>query len=485
MRTGSKKVLVVELNEITWDLIDPLMKRGLLPNFQALMAEGARGDAWASEEPEHLDPWVTWTTLYTGVPQSVHGLAMLEQDRDTVTAPRLWEYLRQAGLRVGLFGSANSWPPHQVDGFWVPGPFSRDFATYPAELEPIQALNVGLTRGHTTGSEGAAARPKMSRLVPQLMRMGLRPTTLALMAKEMLGIRQNPRTRWKMVALQPFVNLDLFSSLYRQYRPHFATFHSNHVAYYMHRFWRAMDPSAFEVAPSEDEKATYGRCIEHGYVTADRLLGSIRRMAGPDVNLAVLSSCGQQPATGGRYSDDQRQGHVGLQIRIRALLEMLGVADKATYSNLMAPQWKVDIEDADLRDRTAELIGRARNVTRDAPPFAVHLEGKSLCVGPFRNQQIDDSIELHSPSGTRQIVARELMEQHAEVAKSGRHHPKGVLLLHGPDVRRGTDIGRCDNLDIAPTLLHLLGQPVPRTMHGRVLDEALSVPAAREMAFAA
>ena len=485
MNTGTKRVLVLELNEITWDLIDPLMKRGLLPNFQALVAGGTRADAWASEAPQHLDPWVTWTTLYTGVPQEVHGLAMLEQDRSTVHAKRLWEYLRDAGLRIGMFGSANSWPPQPVDGFWVPGPFSRDFATYPKELAPIQALNVGLTRGHTAGSEGAAARPKMSRLVPQLVKLGLRPAMLALMAKEMLGIRRNPRTRWRMPALQPFVNLDLFARLYGQHRPHFATFHSNHVAYYMHRFWRAMDPSAFEVPPSADEMATYGKCIEHGYVTADRLLGAIRRMAGPDVNLAVLSSCGQQPATGGRYTEDQRNGHAGLQIRIRCLLEALGVTDRATYSNLMAPQWKIDLDDPALRDRTVELIGKARNVTRDTAPFAVHLEGGSLCVGPYRNQQIDDTLELHTPSGVRRLAARELMEQHAEVAKSGRHHPKGVLLLNGPDVRRGVDLGPCDNLDLAPTLLHLLGQSVPRVMEGRVLEAALTLPAVREMALVA
>lgn len=485
MANGTGKVLVIEFNEITWDLIDPLMQRGLLPNFKSMVEGGLRGDAWASEEPEHLDPWITWTTLYTGVPQRVHGLAMLEQNQETIGAPRLWEYLKEAGLRIGLFGSANSWPPSPVNGFWVPGPFSRDFATYPAELEPIQALNVGLTRGHTTGSAGAVARPKMSKLMPQLVRMGLRPTTMVKMACEMVGIKRNPKTRWKMISMQPVINFDLFSRVYRQHQPHFATFHSNHVAYYMHRFWRAMQPEAFDVPPSEDEKATYGKCIEFGYVVADQIIGAMRRMAGPDVNMLVLSSCGQQPATGGRYSEDQRQGHLGLQIRIRSLLEMLGAAEGSTYSNLMAPQWKVDFTDEKLRDRTAELISKARNTTRDAAPFAVHQEGNSLCVGPFRNQQLDDTIELHTPSGVRRIVARELLEQHAEVAKSGRHHPKGILLAQGPDIRRGVNVGRCDNLDLAPTMLHLLGQPVPEVMNGRILEEGLTVPVTRKVAVAA
>jgi len=120
------RVLVLELNEITWDLMDPLMDRGLLPNFRRLLEEGVRGEPHALEVAPDLDPWVTWTTLYTGVPQETHGLKMLEQDKDGIGARWIWDYLKDAGLRLGIYGSANTWPPLEVNGFWVPGPFSRD-----------------------------------------------------------------------------------------------------------------------------------------------------------------------------------------------------------------------------------------------------------------------------------------------------------------------------------------------------------------------
>jgi hypothetical protein len=409
---------------------------------------------------------------------------MLEQDGGTLGARRLWEYLREAGLRLGLFASANTWPPERVDGFWVPGPFSRDFATYPLELEPIQALNVGLTRGHTTGSEGAnedaplggdapVTRPSLKKLIPKLLGLGLSLPTCVRMAAEMAKIKLNPETRWKLVALQPVLNLDLFSALYRKHQPDFATFHSNHVAYYMHRFWRAMDPSAFEVPPSEDERRIYSGAVEHGYRIADEVLGRLRRLIGPEVNLVVVSSCGQQPATGGRYSTDQREGNVGLQIQIRKLLELLELTDKSRFSNLMAPQWKVDFDDPEVLLSAVDRLTAARNVTRNAPVFAAQVVEQSICLGAHRNQQMDDTLELPTPSGTRRFRADELLERHAEVVKSGKHHPKGVLLMHGPDVKRGVNIDGTNNLDIAPTLLRLLGQPVPPVMSGRVLEEAL------------
>src|SRR5205823_1496811 len=152
---------------------------------------------------------------------------------------------------------------------------------------------------------------------------------------------------------------------------------------------------------SPEERETYGGCIEYGYRVADRVLGRLRRLAGPDGNVVVLSSCGQQPATGGRYTEDQKGGNVGLQIRIRTLLDALGIADQVRYSNLMAPQWKVDFDSPELLERTTSLLGAARNITRNAPVFAAHVEGTSICLGAHRNQQMDDTLELPAPGGTR------------------------------------------------------------------------------------
>jgi hypothetical protein len=58
------------------------------------------------------------------------------------------------------------------------------------------------------------------------------------------------------------------------------------------------------------------------------------------------------------------------------------------------------------------------------------------------------------------------------MVKSGCHDPKGMMMLYGPGIRPGERIGECTNLDIAPTLLTLLGLPVPEEMIGRVVREA-------------
>ncbi len=57
-----------------------------------------------------------------------------------------------------------------------------------------------------------------------------------------------------------------------------------------------------------------------------------------------------------------------------------------------------------------------------------------------------------------------------------RHGPDGVLLLHGPGVRRGHRLEGSHVLDVFPTVLALLGLPLPADAAGEVLDEAFEAP---------
>jgi predicted AlkP superfamily phosphohydrolase/phosphomutase len=52
--------------------------------------------------------------------------------------------------------------------------------------------------------------------------------------------------------------------------------------------------------------------------------------------------------------------------------------------------------------------------------------------------------------------------------RSGNHGPQGMLIAGGPGVQRGAIEGG-NILDLAPTLLQLLGQPVPQQMEGKPL----------------
>ncbi len=54
----------------------------------------------------------------------------------------------------------------------------------------------------------------------------------------------------------------------------------------------------------------------------------------------------------------------------------------------------------------------------------------------------------------------------------GSHRAEGILILSGPSAARGRTV-KAGIADVAPTILYLLGRPVPGDLDGRLLEEAL------------
>ncbi|HLA00596.1 MAG TPA: hypothetical protein VJZ24_03045, partial [Thermodesulfovibrionales bacterium] len=58
------------------------------------------------------------------------------------------------------------------------------------------------------------------------------------------------------------------------------------------------------------------------------------------------------------------------------------------------------------------------------------------------------------------------------ICRSGEHRLDGILILKGGSVQRGEISPHPEIIDIAPTILYLLGIPIPEDMDGRVIQSA-------------
>jgi predicted AlkP superfamily phosphohydrolase/phosphomutase len=56
---------------------------------------------------------------------------------------------------------------------------------------------------------------------------------------------------------------------------------------------------------------------------------------------------------------------------------------------------------------------------------------------------------------------------------SGSHRLDGVLIAAGPDIEPGTRVHGARLIDILPTWLQLLGQPLPRELEGKPIYSLL------------
>jgi predicted AlkP superfamily phosphohydrolase/phosphomutase len=62
---------------------------------------------------------------------------------------------------------------------------------------------------------------------------------------------------------------------------------------------------------------------------------------------------------------------------------------------------------------------------------------------------------------------------YSSLQKSGTHHVKGILISEGPQIDDQASVNGASIIDLAPTILYLLGVCVPEDMDGRILEEII------------
>jgi predicted AlkP superfamily phosphohydrolase/phosphomutase len=127
-----------------------------------------------------------------------------------------------------------------------------------------------------------------------------------------------------------------------------------------------------------------------------------------------------------------------------------------------------------FRDRIVERLGAvehegtaSRLVTRVVAREEL-FEGDRVASAPDVVFFVDDRYGLDPTPREQGLVYR------AEPPNTGTHRSDGIFLIAGPDVVPGRPEPPLRIEDAAPTILHLLGLPVPAAMDGRVVAEALS-----------
>ena len=123
-------VAILGVDGADWQVMEPMMARGELPNLAALRARGRHG-VLRSLMP--MASPVVWTSIFTGQPPSVHGLSDWDRSDDrSRRVPTLWDIYGAAGRSTLTINVPGSWPPHDVpkgrliSGFPLPGLSSGD-----------------------------------------------------------------------------------------------------------------------------------------------------------------------------------------------------------------------------------------------------------------------------------------------------------------------------------------------------------------------
>lgn len=503
------RVLVLGFDAATFWLIDPWVQEGKLPNFRRLMEGGVRGRL-ASTIPYVSGP--AWVSFATGVNPGKHGVfdfarrerggygIELVNARD-IRYPTLWTLLSEAGLRVGTMNCPVTYPPQPVNGFMVGcmlTPSLQSDFTYPQELKG-QLLRA-VPEYRIEAAETSPDREKTKAAVARNVRLGTEARAEA--------------TRFLMKWLGDW---DLFVVVYSE---------TDRVMTYL---WDDMDPHH----PAHDPRlaARYGGEILHHYQQLDAILGeTMDRLVDERTTLLVVSDHGFGGVYRFFYPNRwlEAEGYLtlkrggvstGLVHGAKDLLRRLGLAHAAKRTlQALFPGWGVTSQlrqftfarDVDwrrtrafwaadngitinvagrepegivqpgreyeaLRDELAARLLDLRDPVHGERVVAAVHRREDLYTGPYVEESPDLRVVWQEYPEERRthFSAGELWGEamFGPAGQTGDHCYHGIFLAWGHGVRRGKTVEGACIVDLAPTILWLLDQPVLADMDGRVLTE--------------
>lgn len=505
------RVVIVGVDGAAPQLIEAWVEEGRLPGFARLMREGVFGRL---ESVPNMRSAAAWTSFLTGRNPGKHGIyefyeyaADLQRirflkggDRD---GPSLWGLLSASGRRVGIVNVPMTYPAEEVDGFLLagldaPGSKSAGFA-YPAEiLDELESrfgeyiLEPGLT-GHIVAGNIDVAKAALWEELDQKAAIS-----------DHLAAEHD---------------LDLFVTVFRS------------LDAVQHCFWKYMDPEHPLHDPAEAER--HGSVVFQAYKRVDDYLEGLLERLDEETSLLIVSDHGFGPKHAAasqlnRWLEAQgllRYRRRGLLVRLLGSLYRLFVGGtfrrtKETLARLLPflrnlVQYQLCFADIDWKNTVAysdtlyptiwvnrrpegpfggapsqqryqEIVSRLREQLaecRDAvtgePIVDRVFEKSEIYQGPHVDRAPDllirwrEDVTIHGLAGIdREDAANQtLIPGENPSIISGDHRLHGILFAYGPSIRRGVEVEGARLVDIAPTVLYALDEPVPRDMDGRVLED--------------
>jgi predicted AlkP superfamily phosphohydrolase/phosphomutase len=512
------KVFVLGLDGATWDVLDPLIQEGLLPNLARLREQGVSGPLRSIFPP--LSP-VAWTGLMSGKNSGKHGVfEFLEHGHDplrgrvnssrAIQADLIWEIAERHGKATVAGGVPMSYParPARFPGFFL-GDFlspadAPDFASDPeifAELESV----VGRYRPWSTAIHDGGNEA------------GVLADLYAFLDQHLNAIQfLMNRCDWDLFVF------DLMATDRLQ-----------------HELWHVWDLTHRAANGREQELGALRPKLIAFWQRLDRGIGAIEASLPRDAALLMISDHGFGPIE--HYVNFNvwllQQGFIALQdsfyVRQKHWCYQRGVTPEWIYgvmSRLGLGNHRVSRfrgKQNSLADRLGESLFLSRrhidwSRTRayaqgNFGQIFLNLKGRQPngCVNPDDARPLLDDLKAalmtipHPETGqplVEHVYERDELYDgpHAALAPdltvvltdwryrtiglhdfttnkviapafgpTGDHRMDGILIASGPAFRSGAAPHNASLLDIAPTVLYLLGIPVPHDMDGRVLTELL------------
>jgi len=513
-----KRVLVIGLDGATWDVLNPLLRDGKMPNLKKLLDRSAQGVLMSSIPPVTAAAWTCFSTgknpgkhgLVDFIYFPEHGYRVTIANSTTREAATLWNLLSDRDLRVGVVSVPMTYPPEKVNGVMVTDmmtPNANVQYTYPPELKQELLDKVGpfvITPGE--GENPSEPFNYLDKVRADVK--GSADYALYLLKKEpyaffmyVFGIVDILQHQfWYLIEADPN-KLNENDRALRDKVVGIFTEVDNGVG----EMIKYADES---VVPSESEGTTIVLMSDHGFGPMKGFMHVNNFLL--EQGYLVLKSGGMSTLKRIMFRAGVTPQNVHLTLKALKLDLRRKFNRGRAYGTLR--RFFLSFDDVDWTKTRAFALGHIGQIY-------INLKGRqpSGIVAPgqayenLRDEIRAALLKLKHPATGEQLIARVLNREEiyhgalldntpdllllpadfkyvafgeSEFASNklvgptlghtGHHRLEGIGALIGPNVQVGAQIQNASLIDLAPTILYALGLPIPPDMDGRVLTEAFT-----------
>lgn len=522
-----RRVLLVGWDGATFDLIRPFVAQGKLPNVARLIAEGVHGPLTTT-----VPPWTfpAWSSFMTGKNPGKHGIYDFFRPRhgtyhlefvngSTRKAPSFWKLLSQAGRKVISVSIPCTFPPEPVNGvmisgFDAPGLGGGGSAVdargmYPPELCDELNRNVGPHPIDSIVYEINRGRPDLG------------------VERSLETIRQKAATTKYLMTHKPwdccmilFGESDGICHHYWKWCDPKSPLYSAEPAGLQDsilKIYQELDKQLGELLALAPADTTLMMMSDHGFggvtdwvvypncwLREKGYLGfrsRLRRWLSRNLESLKLGAVNFLPVKFKRFlyrMGKRKLGEVESMVRYGIIdwPQTTAYFDEnpyypAIWINLKGRQPQGTVEPGreyeEVRDRLIHDLQTWRHPQTGDRIVDKVLRREEVYSGPHVSDAPDlvvkwallggYSYAFRLSSKSKKQAWMEQLDPKAPHAfefftgKSGNHRDEGIFFAQGASIQANETVRGARIIDLAPTILHLLGVRVPDDMDGRILNE--------------